>query len=305
MNGRRGGRRKGMGPGVDSRAIRPGPASRPGRAPAPTPVERDSIVTAIDFAAFVNDLADLSARTIAPFFRSAMTMENKAGHGAFDPVTEADRAAEAAMRARIRQTFPAHGVEGEEYGDERASSEYVWVLDPIDGTAAFISGLPLWGTLIGLKRNGAPVYGMMCQPFIGEKFYGDCGQSRYQRGAETRVIRTRRCASLAEATLSSTSPHLFSEAEAGAFDRVRRAARLTRYGADCYAYCLLAAGHIDLVIEAGLKPCDIAPLVPIIQGAGGVVTTWDGQPATHGGRIIAAGDPTLHAAAMRLLAGAA
>lgn len=259
-------------------------------------------MTAIDFAAFVNDLADLSGRTIAPFFRSAMTMENKARSGAFDPVTEADRAAEAAMRARIRKSFPAHGIEGEEYGDEGSSAEYVWVLDPIDGTAAFISGLPLWGTLIGLKRSGAPVYGMMSQPFTGERFYGDCGQSRYQRGGETRVIRARRCTSLAEATLASTSPHLFSEAEAEGFQRVQRAARLTRYGADCYAYCMLAAGHIDLVVEAGLKPCDIAPLIPIIQGAGGVVTTWSGESAVNGGRVIAAGDPTIHAAAMRLLA---
>lgn len=261
-------------------------------------------MTAIDFSAFVNELADVSARTIAPFFRSAMTMENKAGSGGFDPVTEADRAAEAAMRARIRAAFPAHGIEGEEFGDEGSSAEYVWVLDPIDGTAAFISGMPLWGTLIGLKRNGTPVYGMMCQPFIGEKFYGDCGQSSYQRGGETRIIRTRRCASLAEATLSSTSPHLFSDDEAGAFNEVRRKVRLTRYGADCYAYCLLAAGHIDLVIEAGLKPCDIAPLIPIIQGAGGVVTTWEGGSAVNGGRIIAAGDPAIHAEAVRLLTSA-
>lgn len=276
-------------------------AGAPGASSAPLP-ERDGTVTAIDFAAFVNDLADLSGRTIAPFFRSAMVAENKAGPGAFDPVTEADRAAEAAMRARIRKSFPAHGVEGEEFGNEGSSAEYVWVLDPIDGTAAFISGLPLWGTLIGLKRHGEPVYGMMSQPFTGERFYGDCGQSSYERAGQTRIIRTRRCASLAEATLASTSPHLFSETEAPAFQRVQRAARMTRYGADCYAYCMLAAGHIDLVVEAGLKPCDIAPLIPIIQGAGGVVTSWDGGSAVNGGRVIAAGDPALHAEAMRLLA---
>lgn len=264
--------------------------------------ERYRTVTAIDFTAFVNDLAELSGRTISPFFRSALAMENKAHGGAFDPVTEADRAAEAAMRARIRASFPAHGIEGEEYADERPSAEYVWVLDPIDGTAAFISGLPLWGTLIGLKRHGAPVYGMMAQPFIGEKFYGDGGQSSYQRGGQTRIIRTRRCASLAVASLASTSPHLFSPAEAEGFARVQRAARVTRYGADCYAYCMLAAGHIDLVVEAGLKPCDIAPLIPIIEGAGGVVTTWNGESAVNGGRVIAAGDPALHAEAMRLLA---
>ncbi|MFC0284245.1 histidinol-phosphatase [Camelimonas abortus] len=259
-------------------------------------------MTAVDFAAFVNELADISGRAIAPFFRSTMLMENKAGPRGFDPVTEADRAAEAAMRARIRRTFPAHGIEGEEYGAEGSAAEYVWVLDPIDGTAAFISGLPLWGTLIGLKRNGRPVFGMMSQPFTGERFWGDCGQSRYRRNGETRVIRTRRCASLATATLASTSPHLFSEAEFAAFSRVQRACRLTRYGADCYAYCMLAAGHIDLVVEAGLKPCDIAPLIPVIQGAGGVVTTWSGGPATDGGRVVAAGDPAVHAAAMELLA---
>jgi myo-inositol-1(or 4)-monophosphatase len=259
-------------------------------------------MTAVDFGAFVNELADVSGRTINPFFRSTLIAENKSSRGDFDPVTEADRAAESAMRSLIRRTFPAHGIEGEEFDDERPDAEYVWVLDPIDGTRAFISGLPLWGTLIGLKHHGHPAYGLMHQPFIGERFFGDGGESGYRRGGEQRVIRTRRCGELASATLASTSPRLFEGSALDAFDRVERACQLTRFGTDCYAYCLLAAGHIDLVVEAGLKACDIVPLVPIIEGAGGVITTWDGAPVTGGGAVVAAGDPRVHEQALELLA---
>ena len=259
-------------------------------------------MTAVDFAAFVDDLADLSGQTILPFFRSALVAENKATVGDFDPVTEADRAAEAAMRKRIRETFPAHGIEGEEYGTENTDAEFVWVLDPIDGTKAFISGLPLWGTLIGLKHNDTPAYGLMHQPFIGERFFGDGGETRYRGRGGERVLTTRRCASLAEATIATTSPRMFAAHEIEAYRRVESATRLARYGCDCYAYCMLAAGHIDIVIEAGLKPCDIVALAPIIEGAGGIVTTWDGGPVTQGGAIVAAGDPRMHEAALALLA---
>lgn len=257
----------------------------------------------IDFTHFVNELATSSGQAIMPFFRTAIASEDKSRGGAFDPVTEADRASEATMRHLIKRNFPTHGIVGEEFGSENETADYVWVLDPIDGTRAFISGLPTWGTLIGLTYKGRPVFGMMHQPFTGERFFGDCGSSTYRGPGGERKLMTRRCASLKDAVISTTSPRLFSGDDLRAYDRVESVARLARYGCDCYAYCMLAAGHIDLVVESGLKPYDIAALVPIIEGAGGIVTTWDGGSAAGGGRILAAGDRRVHAAAMRILAG--
>jgi histidinol phosphatase-like enzyme (inositol monophosphatase family) len=255
----------------------------------------------VDLGGFVEELATVSGQAILPFFRTALGAENKAGAGAFDPVTEADRAAEVAMRRLIKQRFPQHGILGEEFGAEGTDAEYVWVLDPIDGTRAFIAGLPLWGTLIGLTRAGAPVRGLMHQPFTGERFAGDGGQATWRGPSGERRLRTRRCDGLADAILCTTSPKLFSGDEAAAYDAVESAVRLARYGTDCYAYCMLAAGHVDLVVEAGLKPYDIVALIPIIEGAGGVVTDWQGGSAASGGRIVAAGDPRLHAAALERL----
>ena len=260
-------------------------------------------MTAIDFAAFVDQLAGAAGDAILPFFRTTLSVENKSRGANFDPVTAADRAAEAAMRALIRKNFPEHGIVGEEYGDERTDAEYVWVLDPIDGTKSFISGMPAWGTLIALTRHGKPVYGMMHQPFTRERFTGDGGASQYRGPAGERALRARPCAALADAILMTTSPLLMSANERAAFERVEKSVRLSRYGGDCYAYCMLAAGHVDLVIECGLKPYDVIPLIPIIAGAGGLVTDWTGGAATSGGRIIAAGDRRIHEAAMTLLNG--
>ena len=258
-------------------------------------------MTAIDFAAFVDQLATVSGEAILPFFRTSLSIENKSRGESFDPVTAADRSAEAAMRALIRKTFPEHGIVGEEYGDERTDAEYVWVLDPIDGTKSFISGMPAWGTLIALTRSGEAVYGMMHQPFTRERFTGDGRAANYRGPTGERTLRVRRCDGLADAMLMTTSPLLMDKAERGAFERAEQAVRLSRYGGDCYAYCMLAAGHVDLVIECGLKPYDVIPLIPIISGAGGVITTWDGKSATAGGRIVAAGDKRVHEAAMKML----
>ena len=260
-------------------------------------------MTAIDFSAFVNELASVSGETILPFFRTALSIEDKGRPGGFDPVTAADHAAETAMRTLIRRTFPDHGIIGEEYGKERSDSEYVWVLDPIDGTKSFISGMPVWGTLIALLRSGEPVFGMMNQPFMRERFSGDGGKAQYRGPAGTRDLRVRACAALADAVLFTTSPLLMTATERESFVRIEQRVRLSRYGGDCYAYCMLAAGHVDLVIEAGLKPYDVLPLLPIIAGAGGVVTTWDGGKPHAGGRIIAAGDKSVHAAALEVLGG--
>ena len=258
-------------------------------------------MTAIDFASFVDHLAGASGETILPFFRTALAVDNKKT-GGFDPVTAADRAAEQAMRALIRQNFPDHGVVGEEYGAEHTDAEYVWVLDPIDGTKSFITGMVAWGTLIGLMRFGEPVFGMMNQPFTGEKFSGDGGAANYRGPAGSRDLHVRACASLEGAILSTTSPLLMNGSDRAAFGRVENKVKLSRYGGDCYAYCMLAAGLIDLIVETEIKPYDIVPLIPVITGAGGIVTTWEKGPAQDGGRIVAAGDARVHAAALEMLA---
>jgi myo-inositol-1(or 4)-monophosphatase len=258
-------------------------------------------VTVIDFTAFIGRLATAAGETILPFFRTSLSIEDKSSSHDFDPVTEADRAAEAVMRRLIKANFPQHGIVGEEFGSEREDAEYVWVLDPIDGTKSFIGGFPIWGTLIALLHKGTPVFGMMHQPFIDERFSGDSGSAHYQGPSGERKLAVRRCASLSEATAYTTSPLLMNATDRAAFGRIEQAVRLTRYGGDCYSYCMLAAGHLDLVVETELKAYDIAALIPIITGAGGIVTTWDGKPAQSGGRIVAAGDARVHEAAIKLL----
>jgi myo-inositol-1(or 4)-monophosphatase len=259
------------------------------------------IVTVIDFTAFIERLASASGDTILPFFRTSLSVDNKNTGRDLDPVTEADRAAEAVMRRMIKESFPQHGIVGEEFGTERADAEYVWVLDPIDGTKSFIAGMPVWGTLIALTHHGVPAYGMMHQPYIGERFSGDNGAALYQGRSGRRKLSARRCASLAEATLFTTSPRLMNDADRAQFEGVERGVRLSRYGGDCYAYCMLASGHLDLVIETELKSYDVAALIPIVTGAGGIITTWEGEPAQNGGRIVAAGDKRVHEAALKQL----
>jgi myo-inositol-1(or 4)-monophosphatase len=263
-------------------------------------------MTTVDFEAFVADLATAAGEVILPFFRTKLQALDKTAGGVFDPVTEADRAAEAIMRRMILETFPAHGIVGEEFPDHQPEAEYVWVLDPIDGTKSFISGLPLWGTLVALEHHGQPAYGMMNQPFTRERFFGDGARATWSgldsHGTRiTQHLATRACEGLDQASLYTTSPLLMTAEEHALYARVEEAVRLPRFGGDCYSYCLLAAGHVDLVIEASLKPYDIAPLIPIVEGAGGIVTTWNGGNAAGGGRIVAAGDKRAHAAALKLL----
>ncbi len=258
-------------------------------------------MTVIDFTAFIDALATASGETVLPYFRTMLSIENKNAGRDLDPVTEADRSAEAVMRRMIKDSFPQHGIVGEEFGAEREDAEYVWVLDPIDGTKSFIAGFPIWGTLVALTHRGAPVYGMMHQPFIGERFSGDNGAARYRGPSGDRKLSVRRCASLAEATLFTTSPRLMKDHDRERFSHVESQVRLSRYGGDCYAYCMLAAGHLDLIIETELKPYDVAALVPIVTGAGGIITTWEGAPAQNGGRIVVAGDRRVHEGALKIL----
>jgi histidinol-phosphatase len=257
------------------------------------------------YVEFAHVLADISAEAILPYFRKPMSIANKAGASGFDPVTPADRAAERAIRKAVAARFPDHGIVGEEYAAVAGKGRYRWLIDPIDGTRAFITGSPLWGTLIGLLEGPRPLLGLMNQPFTGERFWSDGRAARWRGpGGKVRRLRTRSCARLGDATLTSTHPDLFSAAEAARFKALKSRVRMTRYGGDCYGYCLLAAGFIDIIVEAGLKPHDVAPLVPIIEGAGGRITTWNGAPAAQGGRIVAAGDSRVHREALALLEGA-
>lgn len=261
-------------------------------------------MTPVALDTFVHQLATVSGEAILPFFRTSLGVEDKSHGRAFDPVTEADRAAEQVMRRLIQQHFPDHGIIGEEFDDQSTDATYVWALDPIDGTKSFICGMPAWGTLIGLLKEGSPVYGMMHQPFIKERFFGDGGSAFYRGPAGDRRLTARPCPRIEDAILFTTSPLLMNETDRGAFRKVEERVRLSRYGGDCYAYCMVAAGLADVVIETGLKNHDIIALVPIIEGAGGVVTTWEGESPAKGGRVVAAGSKAVHAAALEILNGA-
>jgi len=259
-----------------------------------------------EIAAYINaahELADISGAAILPHFRRRIRIDNKADKG-FDPVTAADRAAERVISKALSSRFPDHGLEGEEYGHRNPDARMRWIVDPIDGTRAFILGMPIWGTLIGLMDGDSPVIGLMDQPYTRERFWSG-ERSSFFRGPDgkERRIKTRSCPSLAEAMFTTTDPGLFKSAkDQRGFKAIKERVRSVRYGGDCYAYCLLAAGLIDIVVETGLKPFDIIALIPIIERAGGRITTWDGEPAIRGGRIVATGDPRLHEEALSLLA---
>jgi len=251
-----------------------------------------------------HELADLSGRIIRPYFRKPLSVTDKGLKGAFDPVTAADREAERAIARALAERWPDHGVIGEELGGRRQNARLRWVVDPIDGTRAFIMGSPLWGTLIGLLDEEAAVLGLMDQPFTRERFWSGAKTSYFRNAdGKARRIKTRACPRLADAILSTTHPDLFEAgSEVEAFAQLKSKVRMTRYGGDCYGYCLLAAGFVDVVVEAGLKPHDVVALIPIIERAGGCITTWTGAPATAGGRILASGDARLHDRILRMLA---
>jgi inositol-phosphate phosphatase/L-galactose 1-phosphate phosphatase/histidinol-phosphatase len=255
-----------------------------------------------EFEALAHRLADRAGEIQKRYFRTPVSVETKADTS---PVTIADREAEAAMRELILATFPDHGILGEEHGQERLEAEFVWVLDPIDGTKSFITGRPLFGTLIALAHRGRPVLGLIDQTILRERWVGVAGMPSTWNG---RPIRTRACPGLEDATLFTTSPLLFEPgAESDAYHAVQARVRLPMFGGDCYAYGLLAAGFADLVVEAGLAPYDFMALAPVIEGAGGRITDWQGHPLHLGssGQVAAAGDARTHAAACALLAPAA
>jgi|HigsolmetaAR201D_1030396.scaffolds.fasta_scaffold00016_53 histidinol-phosphate phosphatase HisN, inositol monophosphatase family len=264
------------------------------------PLKRLARMTISPSPEFFRRLAAAAAAETLPRFRDGGRVMNKRASG-FDPVTEADRATEQAIRDLIAREFPDHGIVGEEYGNSSTDSRFQWAIDPIDGTRSFISGIPLWGTLVGLLVDGTAVAGMMAQPFTRELFYADGNGARYEGPDGNRPLSVRKVTDLSEATLCTTSPFLFDEERLPRYQRVEQAVRLARYGTDCYAYCMLASGNIDLVIESGLNAYDIVALIPIVRQAGGIITTWSGDRPEKGGDIIAAVTPELHAQALELL----
>ena len=251
---------------------------------------------------FALELARLAASVSLPYFRTDMREINKAEPGQFDPVTEADRAAERALREVIKARYPDHGIIGEEYGEENPDADNVWILDPIDGTRAFISGLPLWTNLISLRQNGVPSIGVVGQPYTGEIFIGGpSGACLFSRDGE-RSIATRACAELSNAVAATTDADIFQGADRESWERLKTSVRLARYGCDAYAYAMVAMGRIDIVCESELKVWDWSALMPLVQAAGGAFTNWQGGlPDAGDGRVLAVGDAALTEQALKLL----
>jgi myo-inositol-1(or 4)-monophosphatase len=247
---------------------------------------------------FAVRIAVQSGRIARKYFRSTVPVTSKSTQ-AFDPVTAADRDIENYLRRKIRGHYPEHGIVGEEQG-MTLGKNFTWVIDPIDGTRGFISGSPMWGTLIGLLRGKHPMLGLMHQPVVGETFYADRRGAWWKRGTAVRSLSTRGTGKLENAVLYCTHPDMFGN-DLVAYRELESRCQYSRYGGDCYGYCLLAAGFVDLVVEAGLQPYDILPLIPIIESAGGVVTDWQGGKADRGGSVIAAANRKLHKAALSIL----
>ncbi|MCY1127307.1 inositol monophosphatase family protein [Frigidibacter sp. RF13] len=246
-------------------------------------------------------LADAAREeTLAYFRRPDLSAENKHA-SSFDPVTLADRASEARMRAILADLRPEDAILGEEFDAKPGTSGLTWVLDPIDGTRAFLSGAPTWGVLIAVDSGNGPILGIIDQPHIGERFVGGLGRADLTGPRGMSALKTREYRPLGEAILFSTFPEVGSDIERAAFHRVAGQVRLTRYGTDCYAYGLIAAGQIDLVVEAGLQAYDIQAPIAVIEAAGGIVTDWQGRPAHHGGRVLAAANHAIHAEALAIL----
>ena len=254
-----------------------------------------------EFAAFARRLAEVAGDRTLAHFREPSLIDNKV-QGGFDPVTEADRSAEKAMRALIEKTYPDHGITGEEFPVKSTKSVFKWVLDPIDGTRSFICGMPTWTTLIGLILEGKAVLGVVSQPFVGEIFIGGPFGSWSEHASGKRRLTVRPAPRLGEAVLTTVAPEIYrSERQLRVLEEMRRQVRMTRFGGDAYFFAMLAAGFVDIAMDAGLAIYDVAALVPIVEGAGGVITTWDGLDATGGGDIVAAASPELHEAALAIM----
>lgn len=255
---------------------------------------------------FLHALCDAAAKETLPRFRMPIEIHNKEAEG-FDPVTEGDRRAEEVIRAQIESSFPDHGIIGEEFDRRNPQAVHQWIIDPIDGTRAFISGVPVWGTLIGLYKDGKPIAGVMDQPFTRERYIAVPAEGSamvshlHHASAPSQRLKTRETAELSQATMMTTSPALLDNSKDRGYFELERQVKMVRYGCDCYAYCLVASGNIDLVVESGLNIYDVAALIPIVEGAGGLLTDWQGGDASNGGQVIAAANAELHQQALRVL----
>src|SRR5690606_18559000 len=249
---------------------------------------------------FALELATTAGAIARAHFRKPLKIDNKQATG-FDPVTTADRAIERVLRDAIVARYPDHGIVAEEEGARAASSPYTWYIDPTDGTRAFMMGSPLWGTLVGVARDGEPLFGLLCQPVLEEIFFGGPGGSWLIKPDRRERLAARNCRSLRAAALAATHPDMFAGSAAAAFRALAERCLLHRFGGDCYNYAMLAAGFVDLVVESGLKPFDIVPLVPVLRSAGCVVTDWEGRTPLEGGSVVAAATAELHAEALDVL----
>jgi myo-inositol-1(or 4)-monophosphatase len=259
-------------------------------------------IALVELEDFALELAHMAGGIAQAHFRRPVTVENKSAT-AFDPVTNADRAIERVLRAAIDERYPDHGIVAEEEGERAGNAEYTWYIDPIDGTRSFMTGSPLWGTLIGLTRRDAPLFGLLVQPVLEEVFLGGPSGSWLIKPERRERLKSRGCKSLAKAMLGCTHPDMFTADNATAFRNLTGECLLTRFGGDCYNYAMVAAGHLDLVVESQLKPYDIVPLIPILEGAGCTVTDWHGKPPLRGGDVVVAGSRELHKAALAALHG--
>jgi myo-inositol-1(or 4)-monophosphatase len=258
-----------------------------------------------DIIAFANKLADTAGEVIRPYFRQRIEITDKGlAHGRrFDPVTAADNNAEQAMRALIEHERPKDGILGEEFGEKKSNNGLTWILDPLDGTRAFITGRHEWGSLVGLEEDAKPVLGIIDQPVLGERFIGVNGRAEFVTAHERRPLQVRSCPDISQAVLCATHPYAyFTPPEREAFRRVETCVRMSRFGGDCYIFAALALGFIDLIIETSFKPWDVSALIPIVEGAGGRISNWQGGSCAKGGQILAAGDERIHGKAMQLLA---
>lgn len=253
-----------------------------------------------ELTGFALRLAEAAAGEILPHFRAHAPIDIKAAEN-WDPVTEGDRAGERALRHMIEKHYPTHGIIGEEYGTKDGTSGFNWILDPVDGTRAFVIGLPTWATLIALYFEGKPVLGVMCQPFVGDTFYGNKEGAWLNHRGDVRSIKVAPSRSLAASMGGTTSPHLYKDGSAAAFERLRSTVTSMRYGLDCYSFCLLAAGHLDIAMDPVLQIYDIAALIPIMEGAGGVVSSWTDNDPSKGGNVIAASSRALLDEALRTM----
>ena len=265
---------------------------------APADARRDEA-----FAAFALQAARAAGAAILPHFRAPIDVEDKGGALGYDPVTQADRAAESVIRDAIVDRYPEHGIEGEEHGRRAGTSRFTWVIDPIDGTRSFILGLLHWATLIALNDGTRPIVGVAHQPYVGESFVAVNGRAEWMRGEARRALRARLCARVEDAIVATTDPrHFQSPRQRAAYDAATARARLVRFGGDCYCYTQLAMGLVDIVVETGLKAYDVQALIPLIENAGGVVTNWEGGRCDQGGDVLACGDRALHARLVREMA---